>query len=336
MRHPDARPLGSRRQPGTSTPSKYGYDEAESLARVLALWGHQVRVVHDGRYGPGGRRLRTFDLALLDIGLPRIDGYRRRRNRRSGLYPGLVLAALTGYGQAEDRHRGQVDRLRPPPGRAGPPGRPRAAGQRPRVARRPAAQGPPGEAHRPGGLVPSGKPRSTQQGRGEPSRTAGGPSGRPGKRPRSGSTAAGRCLPSGESPGPNPSRRRHCAGQSPSPRISRPAIRPSIENALTSPMTSMADHPVLNRGRGSGDGKVARLVGLRINRKRGRQTCHPPGRMVASPLNKMPSIEEGTPRGGPRRGQFDRGELPLFQTAEAGRAVGGPSRASPLQPRKRS
>jgi signal transduction histidine kinase/CheY-like chemotaxis protein len=78
-------------------------DGAESLATLLGLMGHEVRVAHDG---PGGiAAVREFgpDLVLLDIGLPGMDGYEvaRRLRREPGV--GAVLAAVSGYGRDDDR-----------------------------------------------------------------------------------------------------------------------------------------------------------------------------------------------------------------------------------------
>ncbi len=81
-------------------------DAADSLAMLLRLQGHEVRVAYSGMaaleltkdYSPG--------LVLLDIGMPGMDGYEAARRLRQ--QPGLqnvVLAALTGWGQQEDRRR---------------------------------------------------------------------------------------------------------------------------------------------------------------------------------------------------------------------------------------
>ena len=50
------------------------------------------------------------DVALLDIGLPRMDGYELafRLRKQAGDRP-LVLIAMTGYGREEDRHRAMAD-----------------------------------------------------------------------------------------------------------------------------------------------------------------------------------------------------------------------------------
>jgi signal transduction histidine kinase/ActR/RegA family two-component response regulator len=81
-------------------------DAAVSLAMLLRLQGHEVRVVHDG---PSAlEQAQAFDPAMvfLDIGMPGMDGHEVARKIRQ--QPGLenvVLAALTGWGQKEDRRR---------------------------------------------------------------------------------------------------------------------------------------------------------------------------------------------------------------------------------------
>ena len=83
-------------------------DSARSLARVLKLWGYEVRVAHDGLEAIEAASADTFDVILLDIGLPGIDGYQvaeRLRDQFGSARP--VLVALTGYGQAEDLARSQ-------------------------------------------------------------------------------------------------------------------------------------------------------------------------------------------------------------------------------------
>ncbi len=80
-------------------------DGAESLALLLRLWGHDVALAHDG---PAAVHLiGDFrpELALIDIGLPGMDGYQVARQVRREGGRRVVLAALTGYGQDEDRRR---------------------------------------------------------------------------------------------------------------------------------------------------------------------------------------------------------------------------------------
>jgi PAS domain S-box-containing protein len=81
-------------------------DSAASLSRVLRLWGHAVRVAHDG---PDALREVSEDrpeVVLLDIGLPGMDGYQvASRLRALPDSASTVLVALTGYGQDDDRKR---------------------------------------------------------------------------------------------------------------------------------------------------------------------------------------------------------------------------------------
>jgi CheY-like chemotaxis protein len=83
-------------------------DGAESLALLLRLKGHDVRVAHDGLAALEAARANRPDLAILDIGMPGMDGYElaQRLREEPGLAK-LVLVALTGWGQAEDRRRSQ-------------------------------------------------------------------------------------------------------------------------------------------------------------------------------------------------------------------------------------
>jgi len=77
-------------------------DAAESLRDFFALLGHEVDVAHDG---PGGLRLaeqRPPDLALLDLGLPGMDGLELARRVRV-VASDAYLVAATGYGQESDR-----------------------------------------------------------------------------------------------------------------------------------------------------------------------------------------------------------------------------------------
>jgi len=82
------------------------YDAATSLLMLLKLQDHDVRVAHDG---PTALEIAaTFrpDLVLLDIGMPIMDGYEVATRLRK--IPGLesiVIVALTGWGQREDRRR---------------------------------------------------------------------------------------------------------------------------------------------------------------------------------------------------------------------------------------
>ncbi|WP_157268538.1 response regulator [Azohydromonas aeria] len=79
-------------------------DAAESLALLLELQGHEVRTAHDG---PGAVALALAfvpALAIVDIGLPGLSGHEvARRIRAQPGGAGMVLVALTGWGQPQDR-----------------------------------------------------------------------------------------------------------------------------------------------------------------------------------------------------------------------------------------
>jgi signal transduction histidine kinase/ActR/RegA family two-component response regulator len=81
-------------------------DAAETLAELLQVWGHTVRVVHDGFAALEAAGAHAPDVVLLDIGLPRMDGFEvARRLRANPAHARCTLVALTGYGQSEDRAR---------------------------------------------------------------------------------------------------------------------------------------------------------------------------------------------------------------------------------------
>jgi CheY-like chemotaxis protein len=79
-------------------------DAARTLAEALGGWGHDVHLAHDGPAAvEQALRLRP-EVVLLDIGLPRLDGYAvAERLRAEPALPGVLLIALSGYGQAGDR-----------------------------------------------------------------------------------------------------------------------------------------------------------------------------------------------------------------------------------------
>jgi signal transduction histidine kinase len=83
-------------------------DAAESLAALLRLWGHEVKVVHDGLAAIDAARQQRPEVVLLDIGLPGLDGYQVARKLREEVgLDSALLVAMTGYGQPEDRRRSQ-------------------------------------------------------------------------------------------------------------------------------------------------------------------------------------------------------------------------------------
>jgi two-component system CheB/CheR fusion protein len=80
-------------------------DAADSLQRVLALYGHEVRVAYDGASALRiGAEFRPR-VAVLDIAMPGTNGYEVARAIRSQQGRDVTLVALTGWGQEADRKR---------------------------------------------------------------------------------------------------------------------------------------------------------------------------------------------------------------------------------------
>lgn len=80
-------------------------DSRESLRMLLEAWDYQVEVAADGLQGVKKILALRPAAAVVDIGLPGLDGYQVARQVRSVLENEILLIALTGYGQAEDRKR---------------------------------------------------------------------------------------------------------------------------------------------------------------------------------------------------------------------------------------
>ena len=81
-------------------------DAAESMSTVLRLMGNEVRTVHDGLQAVEEAAAFRPDMVLLDIGMPRLNGYdaaRRIRAQRWG--KSIMVVAMTGWGQDEDKRR---------------------------------------------------------------------------------------------------------------------------------------------------------------------------------------------------------------------------------------
>jgi CheY-like chemotaxis protein/anti-sigma regulatory factor (Ser/Thr protein kinase) len=81
-------------------------DAADSTVALLELWGHRARAVYDGPAALVAAREDRPDVVLLDIGLPGMSGYEvARALRMFEESRGALIAAMTGYGQDEDRRR---------------------------------------------------------------------------------------------------------------------------------------------------------------------------------------------------------------------------------------
>jgi PAS domain S-box-containing protein len=83
-------------------------DAADSLAMLLRMSGHVVRVAYSGRTALEAAMDAHPNIVLLDIGLPQMDGYEvARRLRQQAQLKDIRLVAMTGYGLDTDRQRSQ-------------------------------------------------------------------------------------------------------------------------------------------------------------------------------------------------------------------------------------
>jgi PAS domain S-box-containing protein len=81
-------------------------DAAESIAMLLQIWGHDVRLAHNGPEALAAAEQYQPDIIVLDIGLPGLSGYEVARElRQQPRFQGTRLIAMTGYGQEEDYRR---------------------------------------------------------------------------------------------------------------------------------------------------------------------------------------------------------------------------------------
>ena len=81
-------------------------DGGESMTVLLRVLGAEVELVHSGRAALDAVEQFKPDVVLLDIGMPGMDGYEvARRIRANSDHRGVMLIALTGWGQEEDRQR---------------------------------------------------------------------------------------------------------------------------------------------------------------------------------------------------------------------------------------
>lgn len=82
------------------------HDSALSLAMVLTMMGHETRTAPDGETALAAAEDFHPEVVLLDIGLPKMNGYEvAQRIRDKAWGTGMFLIAVTGWGQAEDRAR---------------------------------------------------------------------------------------------------------------------------------------------------------------------------------------------------------------------------------------
>lgn len=85
-------------------------DDNQDSCELVGYWfehvGHSVTMANDGGEGLRLALAEPFDVAIIDIGLPTMDGYDvARAIRRANLESSPLLIALTGYGRSDDRQR---------------------------------------------------------------------------------------------------------------------------------------------------------------------------------------------------------------------------------------
>lgn len=79
-------------------------DTADSQATLVRLWGHEPRVAYDGVQALAESAGFTPDVVLLDLGLPRLDGFAVAR-RLAQLSGWVTVIVVTGYGDSDTRQR---------------------------------------------------------------------------------------------------------------------------------------------------------------------------------------------------------------------------------------
>jgi CheY-like chemotaxis protein len=84
-------------------------DAADSLGELLRGWGYEVTIAHDGPAALAAMQDTLPDIALLDIGMPAMDGYELAAHLR--FQPGceeLPVVAITGSGSPDDIRRSRA------------------------------------------------------------------------------------------------------------------------------------------------------------------------------------------------------------------------------------
>ena len=110
--HEAQRPASSTQAPQPGAPADHSLDiliaddnvdAAETLGALLEVLGHRITLAHDGEAAVAEAAKATPDLIILDIGMPKLNGYdacRRIRAQQHARRP--LVVALTGWGQEQD------------------------------------------------------------------------------------------------------------------------------------------------------------------------------------------------------------------------------------------
>jgi PAS domain S-box-containing protein len=84
-------------------------DGAVSMATMLQLLGDEVRTAHDGVEAVEAARAFRPEVILMDVGMPRLDGYEATRRIRGEPWgAGVTVIAVTGWGHESDRERSRA------------------------------------------------------------------------------------------------------------------------------------------------------------------------------------------------------------------------------------
>ncbi|QEH35195.1 Autoinducer 2 sensor kinase/phosphatase LuxQ [Aquisphaera giovannonii] len=84
-------------------------DAARTMAMMLGILGHEVRTAADGEEAVRSAAEFRPEVIFLDIGMPRVNGYQAAERIRAQEWGrGMVVVALTGWGQEEDRRRAKA------------------------------------------------------------------------------------------------------------------------------------------------------------------------------------------------------------------------------------
>jgi CheY-like chemotaxis protein len=84
-------------------------DAADSLALLLELWGYAAEVCYDGATALGTARTCRPRVVLLDVAMPRIDGFQvAQRLRAQPEFADTVIIGITGYGDEANRSRARL------------------------------------------------------------------------------------------------------------------------------------------------------------------------------------------------------------------------------------
>ena len=107
----DAGPPAAASEPAKGPPRRIlvvddNRDAADSLALMLEIMGHEVRAAYDGEAGVAAASAFRPDVVLMDLGMPKLNGYEAAARIRAEPWgAGPLLVALTGWGAEDDRRR---------------------------------------------------------------------------------------------------------------------------------------------------------------------------------------------------------------------------------------